>query len=71
VYDHSAGCHVTGASNGSLYHYGNGAHVGINVNGSQFQGYDYDAGNHYSGQVNGNAVTMYDHGEGVHFQYSM
>jgi hypothetical protein len=73
VYDHDAGCHISGnvdQSKLALFHHGNTKHLNIDINGSQFNGYDYDTG-HFQGTVNGASVTIFDHGEGAHFSYSL
>ena len=46
VYDYEQGCHVTGSGT-SLYHYGNHAHIALNLNGANFSGYGSKA--HFSG----------------------
>ncbi len=68
TYDYEAGAHI-GGSGSSLYHYGLGSHISLNVNGNNFTGYDYDGGHHFSGRVNGNSVQLYDYGEGSYFNY--
>lgn len=69
-YDHESSCHING-SLPSLYHYGVGAHITLNSNGSgSYNGYDYDTGSHFTVSVNGHAVQIYDHGESSHFAYS-
>jgi hypothetical protein len=40
VYDHNRGCHFSG-NLPNLYDYGRGAHVSLNINGTQFGGYDF------------------------------
>ena len=70
IYDYERGCYISG-SPGSLYDYGNGAHIQLTVNGSQFTGYDYDSGNHFSGSVNGSSVNIYDYEKSAYFNYSV
>jgi hypothetical protein len=69
-YDYEARAHI-GGSGSSLYHYGVGNHVSLNVNGNDFAGYDYDGGHHFSGRVSGSSVQLYDYGEGRYFNYSV
>lgn len=70
VYDYEQGCYVGGQLS-SLYHYGNGRHVQLNVDGTQFSGYDYASGRHFNGSVQGNSVTVYDYEQGQYFNYSV
>lgn len=70
VYDYEEGCYVSGVPS-SLYHYGNGQHIQLNVNGTQCSGYDYASGHHFSGDVAGNSVTVYDYEHGQHFNSSV
>ena len=70
VYDYDRGCFISGSPR-SLYDYGNGAHIQLAMNGTQFNGYDYDTGNHYSGTINGNSVSIYDYENSSNFNYSV
>jgi len=70
VYDYSESCHVSG-SLPSVYHYGNGKHISIQINDQNFNGYDYDESCHFSGSVSGNSIHLYDYGESSHFNYSI
>jgi hypothetical protein len=70
VYDHEQSCHI-GGSLPSLYHYGNGQHIQLEVTGTHFSGYDHATGQHFSGTVNGQVVSVYDHEHGQHFNYSV
>jgi hypothetical protein len=70
VYDHEENCHV-GGSLPSLYHYGNGQHIQLDVSGTQFNGFDYGSGQHFSGTVNGQAVSVYDYEHGQYSNYSV
>ena len=70
AYDYEQGCHVGGNVPG-LYHYGDGHHLSLNLQGTHFQGYDHGSGSHYSGHVNGSSVSIYDYEHGQHFNYSV
>lgn len=70
VYDYDQRCYVSG-SLGSLYHYGNRSYVQLDVNGTNFRGYDYDTRNNLSGNVSGSAVSLYDYGTSAYFNYSV
>lgn len=70
VYDYTQGSHISG-SYSSLYHYGEGQHISIRIDGVRFSGYDYGEQCHFSGSVNGNSVTMYDYGVGSYFNFSI
>lgn len=65
-YDHEASAHFS-----DNYHFGEGSHMSIQINGTTFSGYDYGDGHHFSGTVNGGSVSIYDHGEGRHYNYSV
>lgn len=77
IFDYSDSCYFTGTGVGSrevgvnlsLYHYGQGAHINLNVQGTQFNGYDYGSGNYFSGHIAGNAVSLYDYGTGQYHNY--
>jgi hypothetical protein len=70
VYDYDEGCFVSG-SPASLYHYGDGQFIQLNVNGAQLSGYDYGSGQHFSGSVQANSVTVYDYEHGSYFNYAI
>lgn len=52
VYDYEQRCFITGTGK-SLYHYGNRAHITLQLNSSSFSGYDYDSRAHFTGTTNG------------------
>lgn len=73
IYDYNDSCYLSGSGGVgalSLYHYGEGAHLTLNMQGNRFHGYDYGASCHFSGQVSGNSVSLYDYGEGGYFNYT-
>ena len=70
IYDYDRSCHV-GGSLPSLYHYGNGRHLSLQINGSNFTGYDYATNSHFSGRASGSSVSLYDHEHGRHHQYTV
>lgn len=54
----------------SLYHYGDGHHVDLNLkDGGKFDGYDYGGSAHFDGTVTngGPSVSLYDYGAGHHY----
>ncbi len=67
AYDHERNCHITG-SGVSLYPYGNGAYVTLQLSTSTFSGYDYDSKRHFTGNVTGRNVALYDY-ETRHFYH--
>jgi len=74
VFDYDLNCYVCGFGiNGSfsLYHYGNGNHISMEMDASSFQGYDYDSGAHFSGSVTGNTITIYDYGTAKNYTYQL
>jgi hypothetical protein len=70
VYDYEQGSFV-GGSPTSLYHYGDGQFIQLNVNGTQFRGYDFGSGQHFTGNVNARNISIYDYEHGSHFNYSI
>lgn len=70
AYDYDMGCHISGSGT-SLYHYGNCAHITLNLNAARFLGYDYDSQQHFSGNVNGRNVWLYDYETSTHYSYSI
>ena len=70
LYDHTEGVHIGGSLPG-VYHHGNGSHITININKTDFNGYEHDTGTHFSGTINGNSINIYDHQESKHFNYSV
>lgn len=70
VYDYEQRCYVAGTPN-SLYHYGDGQFIQIDVNGPQFTGFDYGSGQHFSGSVQTRSVNLYDYEQGSYFNYSI
>ena len=74
VFDYKDSCHFSGSGSGSelsLYHYGEGAHLTLDIRRNEFSGYDYGTGDHFSGNVSGSNVTLYDYGEGAYFNYTV
>jgi hypothetical protein len=70
AYDHDQNCHISGSGT-SLYHYGNGAYVTLQLNASRFSGFDYDSQQHFTGNVNGRSVSLYDYETGRYYNYSI
>ena len=74
VYDYNAGCLFSGTgSNGrfSLYHYGSGHHIILDVEGNRFSGHDQEGDHKFTGTVNSNIITFYDGESGQYFDYSL
>jgi hypothetical protein len=70
VYDYDQGCHISGSGT-SLYHYGNGAHLTLQVNAGNFTGYDYASGAHFSGSARGGSVSLYDYETGSYYNFTV
>lgn len=68
VYDHEQRCHIAGSSV-SLYHYGNRAHITLQLNGANFSSYDYDSNAHFSGTANSRNLQVYDYETRAHYNY--
>jgi hypothetical protein len=73
VFDHDEGCHIAGAPS-SLYHFGNGAHIQLAMDGAQFSGYDFDSAHHFNGSVQDKRVRLvhlYDFEHDGNFLYEL
>jgi hypothetical protein len=70
VFDYEQKCHVGGLLS-SLFHYGNGQHIQLGVDGNQFSGFDYATSQHFSGTVNGNAVSLFDYDDSQYYSYTV
>ena len=70
-YDYGASAHLSGIGEGTIYHYGENAHISLDMRGNDFDGYDHSTGSHFSGSVNGRSVNLYDYGSGQYFDYSV
>lgn len=70
AFDYTQGSHISG-SYSSLYHYGEGNHISLRIEGDRFSGFDYGESCHFSGSVNGNSVTLYDYGVSSYFNFSI
>lgn len=58
-FDHGAAAHIARVD-GGFYHHGLGAHVLLEVDGSQFRGFDHGSGRHFNGVVQGATAIVYD-----------
>ena len=70
-YDYDASVHLGGVREGNIYHYGEGAHISLEMSGNNFKGFDYSTGSHFSGSVSGRSVQLFDYEVGRHFSYSV
>jgi hypothetical protein len=70
IYDYDAGCHISG-SLPSLFHYGRGAHLSLNVSGDTFKGFDYDTSSHFNGTVRGRSISLYDYGTSAYYNFTV
>ena len=70
VYDYDACCHV-GGTLPSIYHYGLGAHLSLNVSGDGFKGFDYGTSSHFTGTIRGRVVSLFDYSVGAYFNFSV
>ena len=71
TYDYGAGAHLGGMKDGNIFHYGQGVHIQLTMQGSQFKGYDYNSGSHFSGRVSDRSVQLYDYGSGGYHNYQV
>jgi hypothetical protein len=72
VYDFSENCQITGhMSNGSfrLFHFGERAHVSLEILGEAFRGYDHTAGRPFAGVMRGARVWIEDQADLRRYAY--
>lgn len=69
-FDHASNAHVVRTDEG-LYHHGLGAHIRLEVEGSQFRGYDHASDGRFNGTVQGTTAVIYDPGAGGHHLYRL
>ena len=70
VFDYSRKCYFSGQLP-SLYDYGQGAYVTININGSSFSGFNYRTKSHFTGTISGSNVSFYDYEVRQYFNYTL
>jgi hypothetical protein len=70
VYDHARRAHISGGGR-SLYDHTERCHISLNVNGTEFDGYEYKSQSHFQGTVQGNDVLFYDFKERKHYHYAI
>lgn len=58
-FDHAANAHVVRTDEG-LYHHGLAAHIRLEVEGTQFRGYDHASERRFHGTVQGDTAIVYD-----------
>ena len=50
VFDYDQGCYLSGEGNNgsySLFHYGDGNYIDLEISGNNFEGYDYETKSHH------------------------
>ena len=70
-YDYDAVAHLGGVRKGNIYHYGEGAHISLEMGGNDFKGFDYSSGPYFSGRVSGRSVRLFDYGSSEYFHYTL
>jgi hypothetical protein len=74
VLDSTAKCHIVGKCNNGIYflfHFGEGAHINLEIDGGKFKGFDDKSQSYFSGTVAGKSISLYDWGESTWFNYSL
>jgi hypothetical protein len=74
VFDSTAKCHIGGKCNNGIYllfHFGEEAHINLEIDGSKFKGFDNKSHSYFSGTVAGKSISLYDWGESKWFNYSL
>ena len=69
-FDHGAGAHVVRTDEG-LFHHGLGDHIRLEVEGSQFRGYDHGSQRAFNGAVQGANVIIHDPKAGRHYLFKL
>ncbi len=70
VFDYTQSCHITGTLP-NLFHYGDGHHLSLKIQGQKFTGFDYLQSQHFSGSVSGNRITLFDYGDSSYYNYTL
>jgi hypothetical protein len=74
VFDSTAKCHIGGRCNHGIYflfHFGEGVHINLEIDGGKFKGFDYQSHSDFSGTVAGKRISLYDWGESKWFNYPL
>ena len=74
VHDYTDNCTIAGfgtENSFSLFHYGTGKNISLEINDDQFKGYDYDSGKHFLGSVSETSIKLYDYEQGSYFHYKL
>jgi len=74
VFDYEDQANISGSGNGtnfSLFHYGEGSHITLNILRPNFKGFDYGTGSHFQGSVQGRIIQLFDFSTGEYYQYQI
>lgn len=74
VFDSTARCYIGGKCVNGIYllfHFGEDAHINLEIDGGKFKGFDYKSHSYFSGSVTGKGISLYDWGESKWFNYSL
>lgn len=70
LFDYDRSSYVTGTLP-TIFDYGSGTYINLNINGNRFNGFDYETGSHFNGMINGNMVNIFDFQHGRYFNYGV
>lgn len=70
MFDYGRNSYVVGTLP-SIYDYGSGSYINMNIEGNRFNGYDYESGSYFNGFVNGGMVTIFDYQQGRYFNFGI
>jgi hypothetical protein len=70
AYDYSRSAHLSGPTI-SVYDYGVGAYIQLQLSGSTVDGYDYASGQHFQAQVTGKSVWLYDYETSQYYSFTV
>lgn len=70
MFDYDRSSYVVGTLP-TIFDYGSGTYINLNINGNRFSGFDYETGSHFNGMINGGMVNIYDFQSGRYFNYGV
>lgn len=70
MFDYGRNSYVVGTLP-TIFDYGSGTYINLNINGNRFDGFDYETGAYFNGMINNRMVNIYDFQHGRSFNYGV
>ncbi|WP_151893884.1 hypothetical protein [Patiriisocius marinistellae] len=73
LYDYANGCYISGRKSDdmfTLFHFGEGNHIDLKIDGNKFTGFDYSSDSYFKGIIKESSISVFDYGEGTDFNYA-